>query len=326
MTSSERPSTGPQCAGTTGLDTVLRGAVARLDEAGVPTPRVDAELLLAHVLTVSRGRAAALALAGTPMDTDLAARFEILVDDRARRVPLQHLTGLAPFRGLELRVGPGVFVPRPETEQVAQVALDHLASLTTASPRVIDLGTGSGALAAALAAEHPAAEVHAVEVSEQAAAWARLNLDPHGVTLHRGDLRSLPQAWEESFDVVVSNPPYVPPDMVPKEAEVRDHDPDLALFGGGVDGLEMPFAVVEAAAGLLVDGGWFIMEHAEVQAAVVAARITSDGRFHGVSTHQDLTGRDRATSACRARRDRPQPDMPESGVPESDETESGMTE
>ncbi|GAA1178254.1 peptide chain release factor N(5)-glutamine methyltransferase [Nesterenkonia xinjiangensis] len=286
----------------TALDDLLRAAVDRLTAAQVPSPRADAELLLAHVLDEGRGRAVALALVGSPVDEATAARYESLVDERTRRVPLQHLTGLAPFRGLELRVGPGVFIPRPETEQVAQAVLDHLRSQPTASPRVIDLGTGSGALAASIAAEHPSAEVHAVELSDQAAAWAEENLTPHGVTLHRRDLRRLPEEWQASFDVVVSNPPYIPPHMVPTEIEVREHDPGLALYGGGADGLEMPLAVVEAAASLLIDGGWMIMEHAEAQARAIADRLLSDRRFAQVRTHQDLTGRDRATSALRLRR------------------------
>lgn len=281
------------------LEDLLRDAVGRLRDAGVPSARVDAEILLAHVLGESRGRAAALALAGRRADPETAERLRSLVDERARRVPLQHLTGLAPFRGLELRIGPGVFIPRPETEQVAQAALDHLQCVRVSRPRVIDLGTGSGALAAAIAAEHPAAEVHAVELSEQAAAWARVNLEPHGVTLHRQDLREVPAEWEAAFDVVVSNPPYIPPGMVPTEAEVREHDPELALYGGGPDGLQVPWAVVDSAAALLSAGGWMIMEHAEVQAATIAARLAEDPRFAQVRTHQDLTGRDRATSAVR---------------------------
>ncbi|GAB3189958.1 peptide chain release factor N(5)-glutamine methyltransferase [Nesterenkonia suensis] len=291
-------------AGTTQveLSTLLREAVRRLSSAEVPSPRADAELLLAHVLGEGRGRAAARALAGASVDVAVAERYETLVDERARRVPLQHLTGVAPFRSLELRVGPGVFIPRPETEQVAQVVLDHLSAGSSARPRVIDLGTGSGALAAAVAAEHPAAEVHAVELCEQAAAWAELNLTPFGATLHRQDLRTVPQEWEDSFDVVVSNPPYIPPGMVPTEAEVRDHDPELALYGGGADGLQMPVAVVEAAARLLRDGGRLVIEHAEVQAVALAARLSADAGFGQVATHQDLTGRDRATSAVRRRR------------------------
>nr|WP_033228227.1 peptide chain release factor N(5)-glutamine methyltransferase [Nesterenkonia sp. F] len=288
------------------LEELMRAATARLAEAGVPSPRVDAELLAAHVLGVSRGRAAALVLSGARFEATAAERFDQLVAERVRRVPLQHLTGVAPFRDLQLRVGPGVFVPRPETEQVAQIALDRLHRLAAengagdgAGLRVLDLGTGSGALAAAVAAELPGAEVHAVEVSAEAAAWAALNLEPLGVHLHRTDLRDLPEDWAETADVVVSNPPYIPASMVPVETEVREHDPEVALYGGGQDGLSLPHQVVEVAAMLLRDGGWFIMEHAEEQAEPLAARCTAHPRLTAVRTHQDLTGRDRATSAAR---------------------------
>ncbi|WP_218221309.1 peptide chain release factor N(5)-glutamine methyltransferase [Nesterenkonia sp. Act20] len=283
-------------------EVLLRDAIQRLSAAGVPSPRVDAEVLAAHVLDVSRGRLAAMAIAGRVLTAAQAARFTELVGERADRVPLQHLTGRAPFRHLQLRVGPGVFIPRPETEQVVQVALDQLSSMAQSRPagwrpRVVDLGTGSGALAAAIAAEHPQAEVHAVELSAAAAAWAELNLAPLGVTLHQRDLREVPPEWEASFDVVVSNPPYIPEGMVPREEEVRVHDPELALYGGGAHGLAMPFAVIETAKRLLVPGGWFILEHAEVQAPALAARCRTDAALSAVATHQDLTGRDRATSA-----------------------------
>lgn len=283
-------------------DQLLDRAAARLGAAGVPSPRVDAEILAAHVLGVPRGRLAAMAVAGSAVTAEQAEKLTDLVAERADRVPLQHLTGLAPFRHLELRVGPGVFIPRPETEQVAQVALDQLARMAAQRPaswrpRVIDLGTGSGALAAAIAAEHPSAEVHAVELSAQAVAWAELNLVPLGVALHQRDLREVPEEWESSFDLVVSNPPYIPAGMVPREEEVRVHDPELALYGGGADGLTMPHAVIAAAKRLLVPGGWFILEHAESQASVLAQHCRADESLTQVSTHQDLTGRDRATSA-----------------------------
>lgn len=284
------------------IDQLLEEAAARLRASGVPSPRVDAEILAAHVLGVPRGRLAAMAIASRAVSVAEADRFTLLVSERAERVPLQHLTGLAPFRHLELRVGPGVFIPRPETEQVVQVALDQLTRMAAQRPvdwrpRVIDLGTGSGALAAAIAAEHPAAEVHAVELSAQAIAWAELNLLPLGVALHQLDLREVPEEWESRFDVVVSNPPYIPEGMVPREEEVRMHDPELALYGGGADGLTMPRAVIETAKRLLVPGGWMILEHAEVQAEALAAHCRADPGLSQVRTHQDLTGRDRATSA-----------------------------
>ncbi|WP_300345130.1 peptide chain release factor N(5)-glutamine methyltransferase [Nesterenkonia sp.] len=299
----------------------LRRAAQALAEAGVSSPRADAELLAGHVLGMRRGQLQARAAAGAELPEAAQQKLRALISERARRIPLQHLTGEAPFRTLSLRVGPGVFIPRPETEQVVQYALDRLAQLRrrgVTRPRVIDLGTGSGAIAAAVAAEHPDADVHAVELSAEAAAWAELNFQnlPEGsaaVTLHRADLRQVPDllaAGELSsptgaadpsggFDVVISNPPYIPPGSEPTEVEVAEHDPQLALYGGGDDGLELPRAAVETAAAVLVDGGWFILEHAEVQADALARICTAHPQLADVTSHQDLSGRPRATSAVK---------------------------
>lgn len=275
------------------MEQALRDAELRLGQAGVPSPRADAELLAAHLLGVTRGRVRALALTGA----DVPAGFEALVEERARRVPLQHLTGTATFRRVDLAVGPGVFVPRPETETVAQLVIDH--ALRLDAPRIVDLGTGSGAIAAAVADEVPGAEVHAVELSELALAWAGPNLAPFGVHLTQGDLRTALPGQDASFDVVVSNPPYIPADAVPTEPEVAEHDPQLALYGGGADGMELPCAAAASAARLLKPGGYFVMEHAEVQAPAVAAYLERTGSWDAVTTHQDLGGRDRSTSAVR---------------------------
>jgi release factor glutamine methyltransferase len=271
----------------------LKAAAAQLAEAGVPSPRVDAELLAAHLLGESVGRVRAMALAGAPAPEALAE----LVAERARRVPLQHITGRAQFRYLELEVGPGVFVPRPETETVVQHAIDH--ALGLAAPKMADLGTGSGAIAAALATEVPGSHVYAVELSELAHAWAARNLAPLGVELVLGDLRTALAGHDGSFDVVVSNPPYIPAEAVPREPEVAEHDPQMALYGGGADGLELPAAAAAAAARLLKPGGYFIMEHAEVQAGAVARLLESSGHWRQIATVLDLTGRERATSALR---------------------------
>lgn len=284
---------------------MIHAAAARLAEADVPSPKVDAEILAGHLLGLSRSEVQTQAILGKTVPADEASRFHNLIQERAQRIPLQHLTGTAPFRHLDLRVGPGVFIPRPETETVVELALTELhrrRDQGAGSPRVVDLGTGSGAIAAAIAAEFPEAEVHAVELSEEAAAWAQLNFDnlPEGsaaVTLHRCDLRDF-QA-EPGFDVVVSNPPYIPPDMVPTEQEVRDHDPEMALYGGGADGLEIPRAVIETATRLLVPGGWLILEHAEVQAEALLRLCQDNPELTEAATHQDLSGRDRATSARR---------------------------
>lgn len=275
------------------LEYALSEATRLLAEAGVPSPRVDAELLAAHLLNVSIGRVRALALTGAPAPDG----YFSLISERAQRIPLQHITGKAYFRRLELAVGPGVFIPRPETESVARLAIAEAAQLER--PKVVDLGTGSGAIAAAIADEVPQAQVYAVEVSPMAHAWAQRNLLPLGVTLSLGDLRNALDGHEHTFDVVVSNPPYIPAEAVPREPEVSGHDPQLALYGGGSNGLELPMAAARSAARLLVTGGYFVMEHAEVQAQEIAALLAETGLWRRITTHQDLNGRNRATSARR---------------------------
>ncbi|MGX1160487.1 release factor glutamine methyltransferase [Arthrobacter sp. SLBN-100] len=266
-------------------------ATAILREAGVPSPRVDAELLADHLLNVGLGRLRAMMLGDTPAPVG----YEALVAERASRVPLQHITGVAHFRYLELAVGPGVFIPRPETESVVQLVIDHVKDM--AHPRIVDLGTGSGAIAGSIAHEVPGAEVHAVEFSPFAHAWASKNLAPLGVHLVLGDLRNALQELNGTFDVVVSNPPYIPAEAIPNEPEVALHDPPEALYGGGADGMELPTAAAASAARLLVPGGYFVMEHAEVQAEWIAAMLGRSGSWTRITTHRDLNGKERATSA-----------------------------
>jgi release factor glutamine methyltransferase len=276
------------------LADAVREGTAVLAAAGVPSPRADAELLADHLLGVGLGRLRALMLG----DTAAPDGYGELIAERAQRIPLQHITGVAHFRYLELAVGPGVFIPRPETESVVQLVIDRLHGL--AHPKVVDLGTGSGAIAGSIAHEVPGAEVHAVEFSEFAHAWAARNLLPLGVHLIRGDLRDALPEHNGTFDVVVSNPPYIPAEAVPTEPEVALHDPPEALYGGGADGMVLPTAAAASAARLLVPGGYFVMEHAEVQAGWIAAMLERSGLWASVATHRDLNGRDRATSAVLA--------------------------
>lgn len=280
--------TGPSLADA------VRAATSTLAAAGVPSPRTDAELLAEHLLGVGLGRLRALMLGDTPAPEG----YQELIAERARRIPLQHITGVAHFRYLELAVGPGVFIPRPETESVVQLVIDRLQGI--AHPKVVDLGTGSGAIAGSIAHEVPGAEVHAVEFSEFAHAWAARNLLPLGVHLIRGDLRDALPGHNGTFDVVVSNPPYIPAEAIPNEPEVALHDPPEALYGGGADGMELPTAAAASAARLLVPGGYFVMEHAEVQAGWIAAMLERSGLWDAVTTHRDLNGKDRATSAVLA--------------------------
>jgi release factor glutamine methyltransferase len=255
---------------------------------------VDAELLAGHLLGVTPGRLRALLLG----DSTVPEGYFALVEERARRVPLQHLTGRAYFRYLELQVGPGVFIPRPETESVVQLVIDALA--TVERPKVVDLGTGSGAIAGSLAHEIPGAEVYAVELSAFAHAWAARNLAPLGVKLIAGDLRDALPEHNGTFDAVVSNPPYVPSEAIPNEPEVALHDPPEALYGGGADGMELPTAAAATAARLLKRGGYFVMEHAEVQSEWIAAMLERLGTWAEITTHLDLNGKERATSAVLA--------------------------
>lgn len=292
----------PRSGEPEGVAGVLALATDALTRAGVASARVDAELLLAAVLGVSRGRVQALALLGADLDAAQSAAYRSLVIRRADREPLQHLTGVAAFRGLQLEVGRGVFVPRPETEVVAGIAIDALRAVDACDRRsmAVDLGTGSGAIAFALAAEVPLATVVGVEKQPQAYAWARRNADRlalPNVHVVRADLdEALPQA-SGCVDVVVSNPPYVPDDAVPRDAEVRLHDPATALYGGP-DGLDVVRRVVAVAARLLRSGGVLVVEHGELQGEAVRGLLPPPA-WRDRATHQDLTGRDRATTARR---------------------------
>ena len=294
--------------GDRSLRTALATAHRRLDEAGVTSPSADAHLLAAHVLGVARGELSRRVVLGYELADDEAARLAEVVGLRAGRVPLQHLTGLAPFRGLDLLVGPGVFVPRAETELVAGWAVSAARDVVAAGrdPLVVDLCTGSGAIALAVADEVPQARVVAVELGADAVAWAARNVERLGLG-DRVDLRAGDATRADavvladvagSVDVVAANPPYIPPDAEPVEPEVRDHDPALALYGGGDDGLAVPGAVVATAARLLHPGGVLLMEHGELQGAATRA-FASGPEWAGARTERDLTGRDRALVAVR---------------------------
>lgn len=272
-----------------------RRAAQRLREAGVGSPEWDADELLAHVLGTDRGRLLTL----TEVSDDAAARFAELVERRARREPLQHLTGTAAFRHVELAVGPGVFVPRPETELLAGWAVEQATRLE--SPVVVDLCTGSGAIARAIADEVPHARVHAVELDERAHDWAARNLTGTGVDLRLGDMAQAFDDLAGTVDVVTCNPPYIPLDAWESVApEARDHDPGLALFSG-VDGLDA-FRVLERRAAILLRSGGVVgAEHADAQGEAAPALFSASGRWREVSDHRDLAGRPRFVTARLAR-------------------------
>jgi release factor glutamine methyltransferase len=275
--------------------TARRDAAARLRDAGVASPERDADLLLAHVLDVALGR--------LPLVDDLGSAeqeaYDALVARRAAREPLQHLTGTAAFRHVELAVGPGVFVPRPETELLAGWAIDHLLPLER--PVVVDLCTGSGAIARSIADEVPGADVHAVELDEGALAWAERNLAGTGVDLRHGDLATAFDDLLGTVDVVVCNPPYIPLEAWESvAAEARDHDPHLALFSGQ-DGLDAIRVLERRAAHLLRPGGVVGAEHADVQGESAPGVFTAAGRWTDVTDHRDLAGRPRYVTARLAR-------------------------
>ena len=278
---------------------ILLGAATRtLVDAGVPSPDVDAELLAAHAFGLSRGALAAASVRGDDAPADTAA-FDARAARRAAREPLQHLTGLAPFRHLELRVGRGVFVPRPETEMVAQLAIDALRAVPDAEPIAVDLGTGSGALALAMATEVPHARVHAAENAVDAFIWAKENfarLAPHA-RLAFIDLASAFPEFDGQVAVLVSNPPYVPDAAVPRDPEVRLWDPPSALYGGA-DGLDVVRTLSEVGMRLLRPGGTLVIEHGEWQGAPIRELLEKAG-WLASATHPDLTMRDRATTAIR---------------------------
>jgi release factor glutamine methyltransferase len=282
------------------VQTALTSAVALLTSAGIQDARVDAELLIGHVLGLNRGEVQSKAVTDAPIPTLDAVQIAALVERRAAREPLQHITGRAPFRSLDLAVGPGVFVPRPETEQVVQLAIDALRAAAVGRPIAVDLGTGSGAIALAMATEVPHARVYGVEVSPLAFVWTKQNFRESGATNATAIFTDLAVALPEldgTVAVVISNPPYIPSAAIPRDPEVRLFDPEIALYGGE-DGLDIVHQVSATAWRLLHSGGTLVIEHGELQAAEIAALLRSDG-WRAVASHRDLVGRDRATSALR---------------------------
>jgi release factor glutamine methyltransferase len=284
---------------TLSASAALRSATATLAAAGVASPDHDAAELLAHVLGTTRSR---LPLVGE-LPPQRREEYDALVQRRARREPLQHLLGSAAFRYVELAVGPGVFTPRPETELLAGWGIDRAREVLASgrTPVVVDLCTGSGAIALALATEVPEAQVHAVELSEEALAWASKNLAGSGVDLRHGDMAGAFPDLDGAVDVVVCNPPYIPLDAYLTVAEeARVHDPHLALFSGE-DGLEAMRVVEQVAARLLRPSGVVGAEHADVQGESAPAVFSASGRWTDVRDHRDLAGRPRFTTARLAR-------------------------
>ncbi len=233
--------------------------------------------------------------------------FRGMVERRARREPLQHITGHTPFRYLDLKVGPGVFIPRQETELIVQEGIDWITRHGMYSVRAVDLCAGSGAIGLALVTEVPGAKVWAVEKSERAARWTRRNLEetvrthPNVAGDYHLEIADATQAptlsqLNGTIDMVLTNPPYVPLADVPRQPEVRDYDPDMALYGGSADGALIPERIIARAADLLRSGGLLVMEHDITQGERLSAFADTHG-FGKVAVHDDYTGRPRFLTA-----------------------------
>lgn len=292
------------------MQTDVKAAISKaadlLSEAKVSSPQVDAELLLAHIVGVDRSQLISI----TQISDEQLFDYENLVERRANRVPLQHLTGIAYFRHLELAVGPGVFVPRPETELLVEAAIKHLKTIS--SPRIaVDLCAGSGAIALSLALEVPGTTVHAVELSDDALKWLTHNVVDHAakleavdshVIVHHGNAadRALLSELSNQVDALVSNPPYIPSEMIPRDPEARDHDPAIALFSG-LDGLDVAREVVVIAADLVKPGGFVGMEHADVQGESMPALFEAmPNTWSDVKDNLDYNKLPRFTTAVRS--------------------------
>lgn len=276
----------------------LRHAERTLADAGVPTPDVDAVLLLGHVTDRRRGEVGVDAVLDRPISAQARARLDELLRRRAAREPLQHLTGRAPFRRLELAVGAGVFVPRPETEQLVGLALEELATVHEPQPIVVDLGTGSGAIALSIALEAPHSRVTALEASAEARVWTQRNLDAAqlpNIRLVAGDMADALADMAGTLSLLVSNPPYVPAEAIPRDIEVRLHDPAQALYSGA-DGLDHIRIIARRGRTLLRPGGVLLLEHGEHQGADIRA-VLADAGWLDAETLPDATGRDRFTRA-----------------------------
>jgi release factor glutamine methyltransferase len=275
----------------------LRGGKEQLATAGFP--EVEAEHLLAHTLGLSRmdlhnPLTVENALAAIGDMTIVEETFWKLLDRRCAHEPLQYLTGVAYFRHLELKVGPGVLVPRPESELLVEAVLTHIEKLSGAVS-VVDLGSGSGALALAIATEAPQTHVIAVEKSTEAIHWLKENVSfiDEKVRILESDVATALEGVK--CDVVIANPPYIP-DAQELPRDVADHEPAVALFGGA-DGMKSPRLFISTAGRLLKQGGFLAIEHHEDQGGAIADVLSAD--FTDILLHQDLTGRPRFTTAVR---------------------------
>lgn len=278
------------------LRELVAHAIEKFESVQIHSANVDAELIAGHVLQLNRGEVRAAVISGVELDEAQTKLFTELAARRFAREPLQHLTGVAYFRQLELNVGKGVFIPRPETEIVTQIAIDALNASELENPIAVDLGTGSGAIALSIHVEVAKAQVHAIEKSEQAFEFTKRNFAKYpGADLVLGDLSDSFNALNGAVSVVISNPPYIPNAMIPIDPEVHLHEPSLALYGGD-DGLDVIRVLSGVAKRLLIAGGMLVIEHADTQSQMVCELLLAEG-WRDVRAYQDLNGKDRAVSA-----------------------------
>jgi len=286
----------------TTLQQLVSDATLSLQAAGVASPSVDAEILAAHVMGVSRGEMLSWLVAGREISPAQQKDFELLLERRALREPLQHLLGVAPFMSFQVAVGPGVFVPRPETESLAERAIQHASATAVGDSGVhlVDLCSGSGALAIALARAVPYAHVRAVELSPEAMPYLVQNtqaLAPEVVVIQSSVQEFGQRVAQGTIDLIVANPPYVPDAEVPNDPEVALFDPHPALYGGP-DGLDVIREIVQHAARALRPGGVVMMEHSNLQGESVRALLRDTG-YAKVETERDITGRERFSTGFR---------------------------
>lgn len=276
----------------------LELATDKFSAAGVLSPSVDAELLGCFILDATRSELTLLAITGESFPENRLADFLEAVKRREKREPIQHITGLAPFRHLELEVGPGVFIPRPETEQLVDLAIQKIESIQ--NPVIVDLCSGSGAISIALNTEVAGSRVYSVELSKDAFSFLTRNYQRYGLdpkALRHENLTTALEELKAGVDLVVSNPPYIPDSAVPIDLEVQLHDPAVALYGGE-DGLDVIRQISTRAWYLLRPGGHLVLEHANTQASAIGELLLTQG-WHEVVSASDLTGKDRMISAVR---------------------------
>ena len=295
----------------TTVNDVIRQVQQQLSQVEIDSPAAEAAIIVSHVLGISRGKLGVMRALGERLTVAATDEITQLTQARTRRIPLQHLTGETTFYGVDLKIEPGVFIPRVETEVLVETTLQHFAA-TSGELKILDLCTGSGAIAAALADQFAQqgipTSIWAVDLNPTAVQLASHNTRAHKVTVLCADatddaamIAAEPSLADlaGTFDAVVSNPPYIPIRTPVTQAEAQ-HDPEVALYGGSDDGLDVPLRIAQSAAKWLSPGGLFVMEHDHTHAAELAAALRRKSSWHHVKTLQDLTETDRFVSALRA--------------------------